>query len=67
MKLTEQIYFRWFDYAPKMPIKNKFLEETNKEVWELSRSFIYFKKEEFYPQNFHPRIFFLDYLVSLKL
>ena len=32
----------------KMPIKNKFLEETNKEVWELSRSFLStLKKEEF--------------------
>ena len=32
----------------KMPIKNKFLEETNKEVWELSRGFLStLKKEEF--------------------
>ena len=32
----------------KMPIKNKFLEETNEEVWELSRSFLStLKKEEF--------------------
>ena len=32
----------------KMPIKNKFLEETNKEVWELSRFFLStLKKEEF--------------------
>ena len=32
----------------KMPIKNKFLEETNKEVWELSKSFLStLKKEEF--------------------
>ena len=32
----------------KMPIKNKFLEEMNKEVWELSRSFLStLKKEEF--------------------
>ena len=32
----------------KMPIKNKFSEETNKEVWELSRDFLStLKKEEF--------------------
>ena len=32
----------------KMPINNKSLEETNKEVWELSRSFLStLKKEEF--------------------
>ena len=32
----------------KMPIRNKFLEETNKEVWELSRNFLStLKKEEF--------------------
>lgn len=32
----------------KMPIENKFSEETNKEVWELSRDFLStLKKEEF--------------------
>ena len=32
----------------RMPIKNKFSEETNKEVWELSRDFLStLKKEEF--------------------
>mgnify|MGYP001347963299 FL=1 len=32
----------------KMPIKNKFSEKTNKEVWELSRDFLStLKKEEF--------------------
>ena len=41
----------------KMPIKNKFLEETNKKFGNF-RSALSTLKEEFLSKKLHPRIFF---------
>ena len=52
----------------KMPIKNKFSEETNKEVWELSRDFLStLKKEEFLSTKFSSKDILFRLFNELKV